>query len=66
MNLNRLLVPLDGSDESEITLPYAAMIARRLGGEISLFLCEKGQGNPGSWLSLNVNSLDELDGEATE
>ncbi len=37
--LDRLLLPLDGSDESEQTLPYAALISRRLGGEINLFHC---------------------------
>ena len=30
-------------------------------GEISVFLCEKGQGNPGTWLSLNVKNKDELE-----
>lgn len=39
MQLDRLLLPLDGSDESEQTLPYAALISRRLGGEINLFHC---------------------------
>lgn len=39
LGLDRLLLPLDGSDESEQTLPYAAIISRRLGGEINLFHC---------------------------
>lgn len=39
LGLDRLLLPLDGSDESEQTLPYAALISRRLGGEITLFHC---------------------------
>lgn len=37
--------------------PTFACVCR---GEISIFLCEKGQGNPGAWLSLNVGSLNEL------
>ncbi len=37
--LDRLLLPLDGSNESEQTLPYAALLSRRLGGEINLFHC---------------------------
>lgn len=37
--LDRILVPLDGSVESERALPFAAMITRRLNGEISLFHC---------------------------
>lgn len=32
-------MPLDGSDESEQTLPFAALLSRRLGGEINLFHC---------------------------
>jgi nucleotide-binding universal stress UspA family protein len=39
LRLDRLLLPLDGSDESEQSLPYAAIIAKRLGGEINLFHC---------------------------
>jgi len=39
LHLDRILVPLDGSDESERALPYAAMITRRLQGEINLFHC---------------------------
>ncbi len=38
--------------------PTFACVCR---GEISLFLCEQGQGNPGSWLSLNLRTLDELE-----
>jgi len=37
--------------------PTFACVSR---GECSLFLCEKGQGNPGSWICLNVNSREEL------
>lgn len=29
-------------------------------GDVCLFLCERGQGNPGSWLCLNVRTRDEL------
>lgn len=39
LQLDRILVPLDGSNESEQALPFAAIIARRLGGEINLFHC---------------------------
>lgn len=39
LGLDRLLLPLDGTDESEQTLPYAALISHRLGGEINLFHC---------------------------
>ena len=37
--------------------PTFACVCR---GEISLFLCEQGQGHPGSWVCLNVSTLDEL------
>lgn len=30
-------------------------------GEYSLFLCEQGQGNPGTWICLNVNTGAELE-----
>lgn len=39
LRLDRILLPLDGSDESEQTLSYAALISRRIGGEINLFHC---------------------------
>lgn len=29
-------------------------------GDYSLFLCEQGQGTPGAWICLNVNTRDEL------
>lgn len=38
--------------------PTFACVCR---GDISLFLCENGQGNPGSWICLNVRNADELD-----
>jgi len=38
--------------------PSFACVSR---GEISLFLCEKGQGQPGAWLCLNVRTRDELE-----
>ena len=39
LRLDRLLLPLDGSIESEQALSYAAIIAGRLDGEINLFHC---------------------------
>lgn len=39
LRLDRLLLPLDGSDESEQTISYAALISRRVGGELNLFHC---------------------------
>lgn len=39
LRLDRLLLPLDGSNEAEQALPYAAIIAKRVGGEINLFHC---------------------------
>ncbi len=39
LRLDRLLLPLDGSDESEQTLPFAAIISKRLGSEFNLFHC---------------------------
>lgn len=38
-------------------MPTFACVCR---GDISLFLCEDGQGAPGSWTCLNVATLDEL------
>ena len=49
------------SDEDQFdnaAKPTFACVCR---GEISIFLCEKGQGHPGAWMSLNVSSLAELD-----
>lgn len=37
MGLDRILVPLDGSPKSEQALPYAAMIARWMDAELTLF-----------------------------
>lgn len=42
----------------DVSHPTFACVCR---GDISLFLCEQGQGQPGAWLSLNVASLDELE-----
>ncbi len=42
---------------SEESKPTFACVNR---DDISLFLCENGQGNPGSWICLNVCTLDEL------
>ena len=36
LNLYRILLPLDGSLESEISIPYAAMLSRWFSGEIML------------------------------
>jgi len=30
-------------------------------GDVCLFLCEQGQGQPGSWVCMNVRTRDELD-----
>ncbi len=38
--------------------PTFACVCR---GEVSVFLCEKGQGNPGSWLMLNLSDREQLD-----
>jgi uncharacterized glyoxalase superfamily protein PhnB len=38
--------------------PSFACVTR---GQCSLFLCEQGQGNPGSWNCLNVDTLEELE-----
>ena len=38
--------------------PTFACVSR---GDRSLFLCENGQGNPGSWICLNVNTREELE-----
>ncbi len=38
--------------------PTFACVSR---GDCSVFMCEKGQGNPGSWICLNVNSREALD-----
>lgn len=38
--------------------PTFACVSR---GEYSLFLCEKGQGNPGAWICLQVRTRDELE-----
>lgn len=38
--------------------PSFACVCR---GDCSLFLCEQGQGNPGTWICLNVASLEALD-----
>ena len=36
LNLDKILLPLDGSLESEISIPYAAMLSRWFSGEIML------------------------------
>ncbi len=38
--------------------PTFACVAR---GECSIFLCEKGQGNPGTWICFSVSNHAELD-----
>ena len=42
----------------ETAKPTFACVAS---GDCCLFLCEKGQGNPGSWICLNLRTRDELD-----
>lgn len=37
LNLDRVLVPLDGSEISEYILPFASMLTRWLNGELTLF-----------------------------
>ena len=37
LNLNRILVPLNGSRKSEHILPFASMVADWFSGEITLF-----------------------------
>ncbi|MCH2530631.1 MAG: universal stress protein, partial [Dehalococcoidia bacterium] len=37
LNLNRVLVPLNGSQHSEQILPFATMFAEWFSGEITLF-----------------------------
>ena len=49
------------SEETEFEQPKHPTFACVARGEICLFLCEQGQGNPGTWLCLNVNTLEELD-----
>ncbi len=38
--------------------PTFACVCR---GEVSLFLCEQGQGNPGTWICMSVKSREEFD-----
>ena len=38
--------------------PTFACVSR---GECHVFLCEQGQGSPGSWICLNVNTREELE-----
>ena len=38
--------------------PTFACVAR---GEISLFLCQQGQGHPGAWICLNLRNREELE-----
>jgi len=42
--IGHILVPLDGSAQSEGTLPYAAAIARSLGSRVTLLHATGGQG----------------------
>lgn len=48
----------ENEEFKEETNPTFACVTR---GDCSIFLCEKGQGNPGSWICLNVSNRDELD-----
>ena len=47
----------DGARFDEDEHPTFACVRR---GDSCLFLCERGQGNPGSWICLNVRTRDEL------
>ena len=38
--------------------PTFACVCR---GDVSIFLAQQGQGQPGAWMSLFLNSLDEVD-----
>ncbi len=49
------------SDDEAFVNPNAPTFACVTRGEFSIFLCQNGQGNPGSWICLNVSSLDDLD-----
>jgi len=49
------------SAETAFEQPKHATFACVQRGEISLFLCEQGQGNPGSFISLFVCTLEALD-----
>ena len=48
----------EGAAFDEASKPTFACVAR---GECSLFLCENGQGQAGSWICLNVCNPTELD-----
>jgi uncharacterized glyoxalase superfamily protein PhnB len=41
----------------EVVRPTFACVRR---GECAIFLCEKGQGNPGTWICLQVKSGEDL------
>lgn len=47
----------EGDAFAEPEHPTFACVCR---GECSVFLCQQGQGNPGSWICLNMPSLDAL------
>ena len=48
------------SDDAAFEQPDHPTFACVRRGDSCLFLCEKGQGNPGSWICLNVRTRAEL------
>ena len=49
------------NDDEAFESPNNPTFACVYRGECSIFLCEQGQGNPGSWLCMNLDTLDLLD-----
>lgn len=54
-------VSWEWSDADAFDAPDHPTFACVLRGEVALFLCEQGQGHPGSWNCLNVCTRTELD-----
>ncbi len=49
------------NDDEAFENPEKPTFACVYRGECFIFLCEQGQGNPGSWLCMNLESLEELE-----
>lgn len=49
------------SETDEFSEPVSPTFACVQRGECSLFLCQQGQGNPGAWICLNVDSREALE-----
>ncbi|MEM7181508.1 MAG: glyoxalase superfamily protein [Spirochaetota bacterium] len=47
----------EDEDFAEGTEPTFACVCQ---GDIAIFLCQQGQGNPGAWLTINVATIEEL------